>query len=393
MLIVAAPGQGAQKPGFLTPWLELDGARERLTWWSAVTGLDLVHYGTEADTEEIRDTAVAQPLLVSAGLLAAHELFGHLGDAPRCIGVTAGHSVGEFTAGALAGVWAPETALVLVRERGQAMAEAAKASPTSMTAVLGGDPDTVLAKLDELDLTAANNNGAGQIVAAGTTEQLAALEADPPARARLRPLSVAGAFHTEHMSPATRALREVTPKTQSADPATRLLSNLDGAVVDRAADFVERVVTQVERPVRWDLCMASMNELSASAIIELPPAGTLTGLARRELPDVERLSLNSPDDLDHARALVAAHAGTAEGHPPEWRLLVAPLAGTFRSGHVTPGTPIEPGGVVGRVESRREEHPVSSSWAGTVLERLVDDGDPVTAGQPLLRLRPEVVGS
>lgn len=393
MLIVVAPGQGAQKPGFLTPWLELPGVRERLTWWSAVSGLDLIHYGTDAGEEDIRDTAIAQPLLVAAGLTAAESLFGHLDDAARCVGATAGHSVGEITAASLAGVWSAETALVLVRERGRAMAEAAEAGPTSMTAVLGGDPAEVTAKLDELGLTAANNNGAGQLVAAGTTDQLAALEADPPPKARLRPLSVAGAFHTMHMSPATHRLRALAPGVPAADPGTALLSNLDGAAVDSGADVVDRVVTQVERPVRWDLCQQTMTDLGVSALIELPPAGTLTGLARRALPGVERVSLNTPDDLEAARALVAAHAGAADGHPPEWRLLVAPLAGTFHAADAVPGSAIDSGGVVGRVVSRREEHPVSSSWSGTVLERLVDDGDPVTAGQPLVRLRPEVVRS
>lgn len=391
MLVVLAPGQGAQEPGFLTPWLEHDGLRERMTWWSAVTGLDLVHYGTEAGAEEIRDTAVAQPLLVAAGLAAADALFGHLDDAPRCVGATAGHSVGEITAACLAGVWTPETALVLVGERGRAMARAAQERPTSMTAVLGGNPETVRAKLEELGITAANDNGSGQLVAAGTTEQLAALEADPPPRARLRPLRVAGAFHTSHMSPATRALRAIAPGVPAADARTRLLSNLDGSVVGHGHDIVERVVTQVERPVRWDLCTQTLVNLGVSAVIELPPAGTLTGLARRSMAGAERVALNTPDDLDAAHALVAAHASAAEGHPPEWRLLVAPLAGTFRDGNASAGSTVESGGVVGHVVSRREEHPVSSAWSGTVLERLVEDGDPVSAGQPLLRVRPEVV--
>lgn len=387
-----APGQGAQEPGFLAPWLELDGLRERLTWWSAVTGLDLVHYGTKADADEMRDTAVAQPLLVAAGLTAATELFGHLDDAARCVGATAGHSVGEITAGCLAGAWTPEAALVLVGVRGRAMAEAARAQSTSMTAVLGGDHDAVRTKLDELGLTAANDNGSGQIVAAGTTEQLAALHDDPPPRARLRPLQVAGAFHTPHMSPAVAELRSLAPGVPTSDARTRLLSNLDGSVVGHGQDIVERIVTQVERPVRWDLCTQTLVNLGVSAVIELPPAGTLTGLARRAMPGVERLALNSPDDLDAAHALVAAHASAAEGHPPEWRLLVAPLGGTFRGGHAAAGSAVESGGVVGHVVSRREEHPVSSAWSGTVLERLVADGDPVSAGQPLLRLRPEVIG-
>lgn len=310
MLVVVAPGQGAQKPGFLAPWLELGGVAEQLTWWSAVAGLDLRHYGTQAGTEEIRDTAVAQPLLVSAAMTAARLLFGQPDGASRCAGAVSGHSVGEITAAALAGAWSPETALVLARERGRAMAEAASASPTSMTAVLGGDRSGVHARLDELGLTAANDNGPGQIVAAGSTEQLSALEADPPPGTRLRPLSVAGAFHTVHMNRAVGALRSLASGMPAADPITWWLSNLDGAAIGRGSEIVDRVVSQIERPVRWDLCMRAMTDRGASAILELPPAGTLAGLARRAMPDVARVALNSPDDLDAARDLVATHAGS-----------------------------------------------------------------------------------
>lgn len=297
VLVIAAPGQGAQTPGFLNAWLELPGVADRLAWWSAVTGLDLIRYGTTADADEIRDTAVAQPLLV-ASALAAYEVLGVRPD------VTAGHSVGELAAAVIAGVISPESAMVLVRERGRAMAEAAAVTETGMTAVLGGDEEEVLATIEKHGLTPANTNGAGQVVAAGTMEQLAAFADAPPAGARLRPLSVAGAFHTHHMAPAVDTLRRITPGMPVADPVTRLLSNRDGAVVADGRDLVARLVEQVSAPVRWDSCMATMADLGVTAIIELPPAGTLVGLARRALPDVERVALKTPADLDKARALI-----------------------------------------------------------------------------------------
>ena len=231
VLAIVAPGQGAQTPGFLSSWLEVPTFADRLNWLSAVSGLDLSHYGTEADAETIRDTAIAQPLLVAAGLLAALELFPHPADGYQLVGVVAGHSVGEITAAAGVGVLSAEQAMVFVRERGRAMAAASAVTPTSMTAVIGGDPDEVLAALEAHGLTAANNNGSGQIVAAGTKDQLAALAATPPARARLIELSVAGAFHTVHMQPAVARLAALARAISTHDPRTRLLSNADGQVV------------------------------------------------------------------------------------------------------------------------------------------------------------------
>ncbi|MDI2129243.1 ACP S-malonyltransferase [Yinghuangia seranimata] len=307
MLVIVAPGQGAQTPGFLTPWLELPGVADRLTWWSAVTGLDLVHYGTEADAETIRDTAIAQPLLVAAGLVAALELFPHPSDAYRVVGGAAGHSVGELTAAAGTGVITAESAMVLVRERGKAMAAAAAVTETGMSAVLGGDADAVVAKITEHGLTPANMNGAGQIVAAGTLPQLEAFAADPPEKARVRPLAVAGAFHTHHMAPAVDRLGELVRGVTVRDPRTPYISNTDGAVLRDGREIVKRLVSQVSNPVRWDLCMETMRELGVTAIIEVPPAGTLTGLAKRALPGVETLALKTPDDLDAARALVEKH--------------------------------------------------------------------------------------
>jgi [acyl-carrier-protein] S-malonyltransferase len=298
VLVIAAPGQGAQTPGFLNTWLEMPGMADRLTWWSAVTGLDLVRYGTTADADEIRDTAVAQPLLVSAAL-AAYEALGLTPD------LTAGHSVGELAAAAISGIVTPEAALILVRERGRAMAEAATVTETGMTAVLGGDADEVLAALDKQGLTPANVNGAGQVVAAGTMEQLAALADAPPAGARLRSLKVAGAFHTEHMAPAADVLRRITPGMPVSDPTIPILSNRDGAAVDDGTEFLSRLAEQVSRPVRWDECMRTMADRGVTAIIELPPAGTLAGIARRALPGVEVVALKTPDDLGKARALAA----------------------------------------------------------------------------------------
>ncbi|MEV0349208.1 ACP S-malonyltransferase [Nonomuraea sp. NPDC050680] len=296
MLVLVAPGQGAQTPGFLTPWLELPGFADRLSAWSEVVGLDLITYGTKADADEIRDTAVAQPLLVAAALASAEVL----GAAPDLL---AGHSVGEFATAALAGVLTPEQALSLVRERAQAMAKAAAVTETGMTAVLGGVEDEVLAALDKHGLTPANVNGAGQIVAGGTLEQLAAFKEDGPARARLISLSVAGAFHTVHMAPAVDHLRTAAEGITPADPRVKLLSNADGEVVTDGAVLMRRLIDQVSSPVRWDRCMATMTDLGITGMIELLPGGTLTGLAKRALRGVRTVALKTPDDLDAAREL------------------------------------------------------------------------------------------
>ncbi|MDQ8701219.1 ACP S-malonyltransferase [Streptomyces sp. LHD-70] len=309
MLVLVAPGQGAQTPGFLTPWLELPGAADRLAAWSDAIGLDLAHYGTQADADAIRDTAVAQPLLVAAGLLSASALGSADELAP---GAVAGHSVGEITAAALAGVLDDTAALQLVRKRGLAMADAAAITQTGMSALLGGEPDAVLPHLEKLGLTPANVNGAGQIVAAGTMEQLAALAEDKPeGTRRVVPLQVAGAFHTEHMGPAVAVLDEAAKQLSPADPKVRYVSNKDGAAVDSGAEVIARLVGQVANPVRWDLCMETFKELGVTALVELCPGGTLTGLAKRALPGVKTLALKTPDDLDAARALIAEHSQTA----------------------------------------------------------------------------------
>lgn len=309
MLVLVAPGQGAQTPGFLTDWLALPGAADRVAAWSDAIGLDLAHYGTKADADEIRDTAVAQPLLVAAGLLSAAAL-GDIADiAP---GAVAGHSVGEITAAAFAGVLDDTASLTLVRRRGLAMAEAAAVTETGMSALLGGDPEVSVAHLEKLGLTPANVNGAGQIVAAGTMEQLAALNEDKPEGVRkVVPLKVAGAFHTRHMAPAVDKLAEAASALTPADPAVTYVSNKDGQAVATGTEVLDRLVGQVANPVRWDLCMETFGKLGVTAIVEVCPGGTLTGLAKRALPGVKTLALKTPADLDAARELVAVHAQQA----------------------------------------------------------------------------------
>ncbi|GGS73787.1 ACP S-malonyltransferase [Streptomyces griseoviridis] len=303
MLVLVAPGQGAQTPGFLTDWLQLPGAADRVAAWSDTIGLDLAHYGTEADADAIRDTAVAQPLLVAAGLLSAAALGTEVTP-----GAVAGHSVGEITAAAFAGVLDDTAALTLVRKRGLAMAEAAAVTETGMSALLGGDPEVSVAHLEKLGLTPANVNGAGQIVAAGTMAQLAALAEDKPEGVRkVVPLKVAGAFHTHHMAPAVDTLAEAAKKLSPADPRLTYVSNKDGQAVVSGAEVLDRLVGQVANPVRWDLCMETFKELGVTALIEVCPGGTLTGLAKRALPGVKTLALKSPADLDAARELIAEH--------------------------------------------------------------------------------------
>ncbi len=304
VIALLAPGQGAQTPGMLALWLVDDATRATLARWSATTGLDLERLGTTADAEEIKDTAVTQPLVVATALIAHGLLSAHI-ELPASL-VTAGHSVGELAAAAIAGVLTPDAAVALAAVRGREMAAACALEPTGMSAVLGGNPDEVLARLEELGLDPANRNGAGQVVAAGPLDALAQLAENPPARARVVPLAVAGAFHTRFMAPAEQALGEHAASVTPKDPATTLLSNADGAAVSDGADALRRLVAQVTLPVRWDACQATLRELGVTALIELPPAGTLVGLARRELKGVRTLALKTSDDLDTATELVSA---------------------------------------------------------------------------------------
>lgn len=302
VIALLAPGQGSQTPGMLTPWLEDPAAAETLGGWSDAVGLDLQRLGTTAEADEIKDTAVTQPLVVAAALLAAARL-----DLPAGAPV-AGHSVGELAAAAVAGVLSPDAAVAFAGVRGREMAAACASEPTGMSAVLGGKPDEVLARLADLGLDAANRNGAGQVVAAGPMNALAALTENPPERARVVPLPVAGAFHTRFMAPAEEALRGHAASVTPGEPGRPLLSNADGAVVDTGSDALARLVAQVTRPVRWDSCMAALGELGVTAVIELPPAGTLVGLVKRELKGTATLALKTPEDLDKAAEMIKEHA-------------------------------------------------------------------------------------
>lgn len=298
MLAIVCPGQGAQNPGMLTSWLEIDDVRTAIGEYSEASGLDLAQIGTTADADTIRDTAVAQPLLVATAL-ATYSALGSISPA-----VVAGHSVGEFAAAAVARVLSRKDAVSLVRARGLAMAEAAAASEaTSMAAVLGGAEDEVANTLLELGLTPANMNGGGQVVAAGSASAIAALVAHPPARARVIELQVAGAFHTPYMRPAVSVLAEVASACTRRDPDIALLTNSDGTVVTSGDDAVAGLVAQVARPVRWDLCMETMLQLGVTGIIELAPGGVLTGLAKRAMKGVPTVALKTPDDLAAALEL------------------------------------------------------------------------------------------
>ena len=302
MIIGLFPGQGAQTPGFLSPWLELDGISERIARYGDAAGVDLIAAGTTWDADAIRDTRIAQPLIVAASIASWHALGADLS-----VGV-AGHSVGEIAALIASGVLTEEDGMRLVGVRGRAMADAAAAVPTGMSAVLGGEEAAVLAALSEQDLTPANFNGGGQIVAAGTTDALAALAAQPPAGSRVVPLSVAGAFHTRFMEPAVAALEAAVGTTPVADPVRTLWTNSDGSVVADGRRAVELLVGQVARPVRWDLCMTSFLERGVSGLIEFAPAGTLVGLAKRAMKGVPSVAVKTPDDLEAARELLTGAA-------------------------------------------------------------------------------------
>jgi [acyl-carrier-protein] S-malonyltransferase len=301
--IAVFPGQGSQSPGFLAPWLDADGAADRLAQYSEWSGVDLVAAGTEWDADRIRDTQVAQPLIVAASLMS----WNALPDRERIAGV-AGHSVGEFAAAAAAGVLSEQAALTLVGIRGRAMAEAAAAAETGMSAVIGGDEASILARLDELDLAPANYNGGGQLVVAGALDALQALAAEPVAGTRVIPLQVAGAFHTRYMAPAVETLRAAAAEVAASDPDVLLWTNRNGSAVSSGREFVDLLVDQVASPVRWDLCMASFADSGVSGIVELSPAGTLVGLAKRALRGVPAVAVKTPDDLEAATALVAVDA-------------------------------------------------------------------------------------
>lgn len=306
MLAVLAPGQGSQTPGFLAPWLESQFATDLISSWSSAIDLDLKRLGTTADAVEIRDTSNAQPLLVAGGLIGAATLFAGEGSS---ISYFAGHSVGEITAAALAQVIDGASAMKLVRARGQEMAKAAHGTDTGMSAVLGGERDVVIKSLTAFGLTAANENGGGQIVAAGSLSALAQLAENPPEGSRVRPLAVSGAFHTSTMSPAVASLAIIAATTTVKDAVAPVLSNKDGEVISNGREIIDRIVGQIAGPVRWDLCMETLVKLGVTGVIEVPPAGTLVGLVKRAQPSIETFALKTPEDLPAAKEFIAKHGG------------------------------------------------------------------------------------
>ncbi|TFD16352.1 ACP S-malonyltransferase [Cryobacterium sp. TMT1-21] len=302
MIVVVCPGQGSQTPGFLEPWLADPAFAAGLAEISDVCGIDLVRHGTVSDADTIRDTRIAQPLIVAAGLLTLDAILVD-GRRDRISGI-AGHSVGEITAAAGAGILTAADAVRFVRERGNAMAEAAALEPSGMSAVIGADETELLTRLDELGLAPANFNGGGQIVVAGSPDALAALGQNPPTRARVIPLQVAGAFHTRYMQPAVEHLTRVAAALPATDPTLPIWTNRDGTSVSSGARFVDLLVHQVSSPVRWDLCMQSFAAAGVTGIIELAPAGALVGLAKRALKGVPSVAIKTPDDLPAAFDLI-----------------------------------------------------------------------------------------
>ncbi len=301
MLAIIAPGQGAQTPGMLAPWIEDGESKALLIQWSDAIGLDLIHLGVHAEAEEIKDTANAQPLIVAAGLLSARAL-----NASGQFSFVAGHSVGEITAAAIAGVLTPLDAMKLVRLRGVEMAKAAAMAPAGMSAVLGGDREIVLKAIADAGLVAANDNGGGQIVAAGNLESLATLA---PEGARVRALAVAGAFHTSFMQSAVEPMRALADTIEVNDSSIGVLSNKDGAVLKSGREILDRIVNQIANPVRWDLCMQTLAEQGVTGVIEVAPAGTLVGLVKRAVPTIEQCALKSPAEIESATSFASTHGG------------------------------------------------------------------------------------
>ena len=302
MLAIIAPGQGSQTPGMLNSWIQDPALKKLIATWSEAIDLDLLHLGTTADADEIKDTANAQPLIVATSLLGAHAL------GFKKFAVTSGHSVGELTAAALSGAISEIDALRIVRTRGIEMAKAAGTSPSGMSAILGGDRTEVLAAIATLNLVAANDNGAGQIVAAGDLQALASLNENPPAGARIRALAVAGAFHTAFMQPAVQPLKDLASSITTHPLSIQVISNKDGQAVTDGSEVLSRIVNQIANPVRWDLCMETMKTMGVTGVIELPPAGTLVGLLKRAASEIETFALKSADDLEAAREFAERHA-------------------------------------------------------------------------------------
>jgi len=364
----------------LSPWLELDGVAEQIAGYSELAGLDLTRLGTTASAEEIVDTAITQPLIVAMGLITARQL-----ELPASV-VVAGHSIGEVTASAIAGVLTDQQAITFAARRGQEMAAACQVAATGMAAALGGDPEVVVAAILARGLTPANRNGAGQIVAAGANEAIADLVANPPEGTRFRLLPVAGAFHTDYMRSAELNLRTVAADIAPADPRLTLLSNADGTAVTDGRTVLARLVAQVTRPVRWDLCLNTLRELGVRATIELAPAKALTGIAKRELPGIELVALKGPDDLAAARQLLANQPAQPAADS-DVRVVSTPSQGIFtRARGVDAGAAIVGGTRLGTVRTNRDELAIVAPVSGVLAEWFRNDGDIVGAGLPVARL-------
>jgi [acyl-carrier-protein] S-malonyltransferase len=299
LIALTCPGQGAQTPGFLSPWLELDSFKTAIEQYSAVLEMDLEHFGTNADADQIKDTRVAQPLIVASSMASHAVLIQALQDKSKIAGV-AGHSVGEIAAANIAGVLDTEAALRFVKARGEQMAKAASLEASSMAAVVGGEPEVVVSHLESMGLFAANYNGKGQIVAAGAAGKIQELVANPPAGTRVVGLAVAGAFHTSFMETAKVELASLAGSINTSNPEMLIWSNSDGSRVDSGERFLELLINQVSKPVRWDKTMDSMTTDGVTALIELLPGGTLTGIAKRAMPGVATLAIKTPEDIEKA---------------------------------------------------------------------------------------------
>ncbi|HET6817351.1 MAG TPA: ACP S-malonyltransferase [Mycobacteriales bacterium] len=377
MLAVLCPGQGAQSPGFLVSWLAAYAVRSRLDELSEAAGVDLYKAGTDPSYDVV-DTAIAQPLLVAAGIVSA-ELLGEL--SPETVLV--GHSVGELTAAAVSGAMSAADAVRTAARRGEAMKGACARADGGMTALLGGDADEVQGAIEAAGCVAANVNGAGQVVAAGSRAALERLAASPPPAARLRPLAVAGPFHTSAMAPAADELALALDAVAMSPQHLGIVSNLDGAMLASGTLLKQRLVSQVAAPVRFDLCLQTLRGLGVTAAVELAPGGVLAGIGRRELPGVDIVALRTPEDVDAARALVAAQHPVGEHLDTDWRVVVAPARGTF---HPVAEIDLTDAGHLGVVTNRAGDVAVTTDAPSGVVEWLATEGDPVNTGQPLARV-------
>lgn len=303
MIAIVCPGQGSQTPGFFNAWLELPAFKNSIELMQEASGVELIQHGTISDADTIRDTAVAQPLIVAAGVATMSALTAAGAELSQNVGF-AGHSVGEVTAAIASGIFTPEAGIQFVQKRGTEMARAAALETTSMAAVLGGDEAVVLARLEELELQPANFNGGGQIVAAGAAEAIAVLQAEGPTGSRVIPLQVAGAFHTRFMQPAVAALADYAKTVEVSDPEFSIWTNSDGSKISSGSEYLSLLVKQVSNPVRWDLCMKAMVDAGVTAIIEVAPAGTLSGLAKRSMPGIDIVAVKTPENIDAALSLI-----------------------------------------------------------------------------------------